>query len=36
MWLKVPGSTTPELFNVTYNMKIYMKKTFSLYLSASI
>lgn len=26
----------PELFNVTYNMKIYMEKTFRLHLSASI
>lgn len=35
MWLKVPGSTMPELFNVSYNM-IYMAKTFKLHLSASI
>lgn len=36
MWWKVPGSTKPELFNVTYNMKISMEKTFRLQLSASI
>lgn len=23
MWLKVPGSTLPELFNVTYNEDLY-------------